>query len=161
MSSPSRSRDTMKSMMTAACCGLFLSTLLACNGDSDGGAGMSGAATCLPPLDLECDHTYGPTFDQFFERRIEDTCGSGGSLCHGPSGNKGNLTLDPDDPDAAYNALLDPDHGLVIPGDPECSMLIKRLESEDPDFVMPVRQPLMPGELCAIRKWVANGAERR
>jgi hypothetical protein len=146
-------------MMTAACCVLFLS-LLACNGDSDGGAGMSGAGACLPPLDLECTPSYGPTFDEFFSRRIEQTCGAGGVSCHGPTGNKGNLILDPDDPDAAYDALLDPDHGLVIPGDPECSLMIKRIESEDPDFVMPVRQPLMPGERCAIRQWVANGAER-
>src|SRR5688500_18074010 len=111
----------MKPTMKAACGVLFLATLLACNGDSDGGAGMSGASGCLPPLDLECSPSYSPTFDQIFSRRIEQTCGAGGVSCHGPTGNKGNLTLDPDDPDAAYRVLLDEDHGLVIPGDPECS----------------------------------------
>jgi hypothetical protein len=150
----------MKQTNKLACAVSILSMLLACNGSSEGAAGMSGGSACLPPLDLECTPSYGATFDQFFSRHIEGTCGAGGSFCHGPDGNKGGLTLDPRDPDAAYTALLDPAHGLVIPGDPECSTLIKRLESDDLDFVMPVRTPLMPGELCAIRKWVANGAER-
>jgi len=150
----------MNAMVKVARSAFMLAALLACDGSSQGGAGMGGADACLEPLDLECTPSYSPTYDQIFTRRIVPTCGAGGTSCHGPSGNKGNLTLDPNDPDAAYSALLEADHGLVVPGDPECSVMIQRLESDDLDFVMPVRQPLMPGELCSIRKWVANGAQR-
>lgn len=138
---------------------LCVAALLACGDDgSDGTAGMSGSGACLPALDLECSPTYPATFDNFYDQLIDDTCAI--SSCHGPAGNAGNLTFG--DADAAYQRLLDDSvhEPLVIPGDPECSMLIKRLESEDRDFVMPARNRLPPGERCAIRQWVANGAER-
>jgi hypothetical protein len=66
------------------------------------------------------------------------------------------------DADAAYDRLLndDVDDPLVVSSDPECSLLMKRLESKDLDFVMPARSPLDEMELCAIRQWIANGAER-
>jgi hypothetical protein len=66
------------------------------------------------------------------------------------------------DADAAYARLLNDDvpDPLVISGDPECSLLMKRLESDDLDFVMPARNPLDDDELCAIRHWIANGAQR-
>lgn len=140
---------------------LVITLVAACGDDTGGGAGMSGGGACLPALDLECTPAYPPTFDQIHTRHIAMTCGAGGTLCHGPMGNKGNLVLDRDDADQAYEALLDPSRGLVIPGDPECSTLIKRVESEDPSVVMPVGMRLMPGQRCAIRKWVADGAKRR
>jgi hypothetical protein len=37
---------------------------------------------------------------------------------------------------------------------------MKRLESSDPDWVMPVGDPLPEGERCAIAQWIANGAAR-
>lgn len=126
--------------------------LIACNGDD------SAASACLAELELECETEYEPTFENFHKFEIKQTCGTGGSLCHGPSGNKGNLTLDVDDADGAYDALVS--GGLVIPGDPECSVLIQRLESEDRSFVMPQGRQLSDEERCSIRKWVANGAER-
>jgi hypothetical protein len=137
-----------------------VATLGACTADdSDGGAGMSGGA-CLAPLDLECTPAYEPTFDQIYDRRIRGTCATGGGNCHGAEGNKGGLTMA--DADGAYNALLGVGlgHARVIAGDPECSVLIKRLESDDLSFVMPLGRPLSAGERCTIRQWVANGAER-
>jgi len=124
--------------------------LIACNGDDSGGS------ACLPQLELECVSSYDPTFDNFYAFEISQTCGANGSLCHAPAGNKGNLTLG--DPDDAYDALVG--GGLVVPGDPECSVLIQRLESDDPNFVMPQGRRLSAEERCAIRQWVANGAER-
>lgn len=117
---------------------------------------MSGGA-CLQPLELECDPRYPAKFDQIYERLIEGTCSA--APCHGAA-RAGNLMFG--DADAAYARLLndDVDDPLVIPGDPECSLLMKRLESDDLDFVMPVRDPLDDDELCAIRQWIANGAER-
>lgn len=130
---------------------VLLVQLAACNGD-DGSA----SASCLPELELDCERAYDPTFEEFYAREIEQTCGANGSSCHGPTGNKGNLTLG--DIDDAHDALIE--SGLVIPGDPECSPLIQRLESRDVNFVMPQGQRLEEEHLCAIRQWVANGAER-
>jgi hypothetical protein len=132
--------------------------LAACGDDGgNGGAGMNGGA-CLPDVELECTPRYPPTFDNIYSRLIDDTCAV--STCHGPTGNAGNLTFG--DADATYAALLNERRSepLVIPGDPECSLLIKRLESNDINFVMPPRSQLDPNERCAIRQWIAQGAER-
>jgi len=127
---------------------------------ADDGSSMNGGA-CLAELELDCTPTYPPTFDEIYARRLQRTCAANGGLCHGPEGAQGGLGFA--DADAAYQALLGDraGHPLVIPGDPECSVLIQRLESEDPNFVMPSRGPrLSAGQRCAIRQWVANGAER-
>jgi hypothetical protein len=136
----------------------FTAVLAACGDDGGGGgAGMSGGA-CLQPLELECTPSYPPTFDNIYSQLIDDTCAI--SACHSPASNAGNLSFG--DADAAYETLLNERRAepLVIPGDPECSVLMKRLESTDLDFVMPARSPLSANERCAIRQWVANGAER-
>jgi hypothetical protein len=148
----------MKLCIKALCAMSSCAAMLqACGDDGDGGtAGMSGDA-CLQPLELECDPRYPATFEQIHQRLIDRTCNA--APCHGVS-RAGNLMFG--NADAAYARLLNDevDEPLVIPGDPECSLLMKRLESEDPDFVMPVRDPLDDDELCAIRQWIANGAER-
>lgn len=127
-------------------------TLAACNGD-DG-------AQCLDPLPLDCSPTFQPTYEAFYENQLRSTCSAGGTTCHGPDGAMGGLVLS--DMDQAYEYLLGGVDGRarVIPGQPECSLLMQRLESDDPTFVMPVGSKLMEGERCAIRQWIANGAER-
>jgi Planctomycete cytochrome C len=134
----------------------------ACNDDDANGDGRdAGRANCLPALSLDCEPTYPATFEAFFEHRIARTCGaaSTGMSCHGPDGNQGGLVLS--DMDESYDALLGGIDGKprVIPGDPECSILMQRLESEDPEFVMPVGMRLSEGERCAVRQWIAAGAE--
>lgn len=114
---------------------------------------------CLDPLELDCSLTFAPTFESIFENRIQSTCGAAGNSCHGSEGQQGGLVLD--DIDVAYDSLLEgSDPPKVIPGDPECSPLMARLESDDPGFVMPVGAKLPEGERCAIRNWIAMGAEK-
>lgn len=147
------------SVRTKAFCNVLLcaAALQACGDDGGGGAAGTSGGGCLPPLDLECTPRYPPEFDEIYERLIEPTCSA--AACHG-EGRAGNLMFG--DADAAHARLLNDDvsHPLVIPGDPECSLLVKRLESDDLDFVMPARSPLDEDELCAIRQWVESGAER-
>ena len=145
----------MVSFMQRICASaVCIALLVACGDDGSGGtAGMNGGE-CLAPLDLECSPSYSPTFDEIYSRRIAPTCGAGGASCHGAMGHQAGLTLA--DADGAYDAL----RARLVPGDPECSLLMKRLESEDPEFVMPVGLRLSPGERCAFRLWIANGAER-
>jgi len=134
----------------------------ACGDDAGDGSGDGGSAGCLEALPLDCEPTFAPTFEAFYRNQISTTCGasSTGSSCHaGPDG-QGGLVLA--DADGAYDYLLGDIDGRarVIPGDPECSILVQRLESSDPDFVMPLGMPLSAGERCAVRQWIANGAER-
>ncbi len=63
-----------------------------------------------------------------------------------------------DEIDAAWSALVD--DGRVLPGDAACSLLITRLEADDPAAAMPPGSPLSEAERCAVRQWVDDGAPR-
>lgn len=114
----------------------------------------------MSELELDCSVTYEPTFEAIFANRMQETCGAGGRTCHSSSGAQGGLILD--DIDLAHELLLGSNGGeaRVIPGDPECSEMIRRIESNDEDYQMPPGDKLSEGERCAIRQWIANGALR-
>ncbi len=116
---------------------------------------------CLDALDLDCSLTFAPNFRSIFDNRLQTTCGAAGSSCHGDDGAQGGLVLT--DFDDAYDALLEGDRDTgprVIPGDPECSPLMIRLETTDAALLMPVGSQLPEGERCAVRQWIAEGAEK-
>jgi Planctomycete cytochrome C len=123
---------------------------LACGGDDQG-------AVCLDELPLDCQPAYQPTFENVFDNRLGMTCGASttGGSCHSEQGAMGGLVLQ--NADDAHDALLG---SAVLPGDPECSPLIRRIESDDPNFMMPPGNKLSAAERCAIRQWVAQGAKR-
>lgn len=142
----------------ALACGLLLA-LGACNGDDDGG----GEAACLQPLPLDCEVAFPPSFEAIYDNVISARCGitGAGGSCHGPEGMQGGLMLAGED--EAYDALLGEVDGeaRVVPGDPECSELVRRIESDDNDYRMPRGPtPLRDTERCAIRRWIAEGAMR-
>jgi hypothetical protein len=119
------------------------------------------APACLSQRSVECAPTYAPTFRAIFDNRLQVTCGAGGRSCHAAGGHQAGLVLS--DFDVAYDSLLGLDsagRARVIAGDPECSVLEQRLESDDSAVVMPVGAKLPEGELCAIRQWIANGATK-
>lgn len=150
-------RTPRTASLTLACSIAWSVTwLVGCAADDDAGA------TCLPELPRDCTPQYAPTFEAIFENRLAVTCGSpqtGGS-CHGPAGAQAGLVLST--PEDAYARLLGDFDGnaRVIPGDPECSPLMKRLESSDPSTVMPPMSPLGEAERCSILLWIDRGAER-
>jgi hypothetical protein len=82
--------------------------------------------------------------------------------CHGPDpkARKGKLRLD----DRA-DALRDRGgYAVIVPGDPEQSELIARIEDEDDTVRMPppeMKFQLTPAEKQALRRWIAAGAEYR
>jgi hypothetical protein len=117
------------------------------------------ATACLPEVDAGCELTFLPTFDAFYGNHIERGCAAG-APCHGEGARSGLVLAG--GPDAAYAALLGEGDGraYVVPGDPGCSELVQRLESDDVDFVMPRGEPLPDGAQCSVRTWVENGAER-
>jgi hypothetical protein len=146
----------VSAVLRDGCAWLLLAALTGACGSSE-----SAGPPCLSELSLDCSPTYAPTFRAIFDNRLQVTCGAGGRSCHSSSGRQAGLVLD--DFDAAYAALLGSDaagRARVVPGDPECSLLEQRLESNDSDYVMPVGAKLKDGELCAVRQWIASGAKK-
>jgi hypothetical protein len=118
---------------------------------------------CLEALALDCQPAYPPTFRNLFDNELGNTCGSSvtGSSCHSAQGAMGGLVLETFD--AAHAHLLGEADGRarVLPGDPECSLLMQRLESTDTQFRMPPGASSLPENVrCAFRQWIANGAEK-
>jgi hypothetical protein len=114
-------------------------------------------STCLEALPGDCAALYEPVFEQVYQQTLASKCAVPGGACHAAAGAKGGLALE--GIDAAYDNLL-ADGVRVVPGDPECSVLVHRLESTDSSFVMPVGAPLSQAERCAIQEWIRNGALR-
>ncbi|MGA1467171.1 MAG: DUF1553 domain-containing protein [Phycisphaerales bacterium] len=78
--------------------------------------------------------------------------------CHGPdpSSREANLRLD-----LREGALADLGDGFhaIVPGDPDGSEAIFRVQSEDADLRMPPKgEPLTEQEIKILRRWIAEGA---
>lgn len=98
----------------------------------------------------------------FAEVQSEVMPGCAFSSCHGSS--TGGLLLDGTSSD--YDRLVDvasaaaPGETLVIPGDPDNSYLVKKLEGAA-DIVgdpMPQMGPLSDDKIQLVRDWIAGGA---
>ena len=132
-------------------------TLLAVYLAGCGDEGASEETPCLPtPTAADCTPQYEPTFENVYKNTITLRCATGGGACHLAEGAQGNLILE--GLDAAYDALVDA--GRVIPGDPDCSMMIKRLFATRSTGLMPPGSPLSEPERCAVTEWVRRGATR-
>lgn len=101
-----------------------------------------------------------PTFTNVRDEVLLPTCGF--STCHGAG--TGGLTLDEA---GAYDALVDvdstgsPGNTLVIPGDPDNSYLVRKLEG-GPDIAgdqMPPGGQIADDQLQLVRDWIEAGAQ--
>ncbi len=100
-----------------------------------------------------------------FNRDVQPILASNCFSCHGPDpGNrKAGLRLDLEE--AAFRKR--PGHpDAIIPGHPELSELIKRVESKDPHHLMPQSpqgdaKPMKPEEIAVLKEWVKEGAVYR
>ena len=133
--------------------------LAGCSGGSDN-ADASIDPPCVTGLDAGCMASYSPpTFDTIFTNIFQPNCAVGTGTCHTSDFAAGGIVFA--DAGAAYDTLLGVDGGTpyVLPGNPGCSTLMKRLESNDPNYHMP-RGPnfLSAGDLCTIVQWIAGGA---
>jgi hypothetical protein len=151
---------TFPSLTTLArVAGLFAASvaLLGCGEDKPP------ASSCDTPPQQRCEASIPTTYDAIYDQIIRQGCGGSatGASCHGPEGKKGGLLLA--DREQAYSYLLGDVDGRVrvTAGSPECSGLVHRLDSDDPSFRMPLGPPkLSEGLRCAVRQWIAMGAER-
>lgn len=111
--------------------------------------------------------TYAPTFNAVFDEVFEhNLCTS--EFCHGLGG----TTLNFSTKRAGYDSLVEreatgskcKDRGLtlVVPGDPEASLLFQKVSTDTPPCG--ARMPHFPGlvinarEIEQIRQWIALGA---
>ncbi len=84
--------------------------------------------------------------------------------CHGPDANKRKAGLRLDQQAGAYAELKkNKGHFAIVPGFPEKSELISRIESNDPSLLMPLPEShltkLNRDEINLFRQWIKDGAK--
>ncbi len=93
-----------------------------------------------------------------YARDIRPILGAQCAGCHNATTAKtpavsGGLALD------AYSTIIKGKPGVVVPGKPDASELVKRLETKNPKLRMPKGgEPLPPAQIDLIRRWIAGGA---
>lgn len=97
-----------------------------------------------------------PGFNHDIRPILSDRC----FACHGPDADarEANLRLD-----LAETALADlGGYHAIVPGKPDESELIRRIESDDPEVLMPPPDShltLSAGEKAMLRRWIEEGAK--
>jgi len=142
----------------SACYLVFGAVLAGCAGDP-----AVPSQTCLQPFTEACQPSLDPTYSELYPKLFEPRCGGAGvgNACHGKAGLQGGLGLY--DLDSAYDFLLGHagNQAAVLPGDPECSPLMERLETDNLERRMPRGAAQLPaGVRCAVRLWIKQGAAR-
>ena len=107
--------------------------------------------------------TAGRSLD--FNQDVQPILAARCYACHGPDPEmrKAGLRLDL----AEYAMKKRPGHpDAIVPGHPEKSELIKRIESHDPHYLMPQTQqgdakPMSAGEIATLKEWIREGAVYR
>jgi len=127
--------------------------------------GILGACALL--LFLGRDDGAGPVavlpervdFNYHIRPILSDRC----FKCHGPDAGKREAGLRLDIEEAAFAALKDdPEHFVIVRGDPEASELYHRITASDTSVLMPPpssKLSLTPFEVDLIGRWIRQGAE--
>ena len=100
-----------------------------------------------------------------FNQDVQPILASNCFSCHGPDPEmrKANFRLDLEE-SAFKKRPGKPD--AIVPGHPESSELVRRIESKDPHYLMPQSplgeaKPMKPEEVAILKQWVAEGAHYR
>ena len=100
-----------------------------------------------------------------FNQDVQPILASNCFSCHGPDPEMRKAGLRLDLEESAFKKR--PGHpDAIVPGYPEKSELIKRIESTDPHHLMPQNsqgeaKPMKPQEIAILREWVKEGAVYR
>jgi hypothetical protein len=120
------------------------------------GGGCAPDEECAVSQGADCSPLYAPTYENVYANTLKPTCGQAGTACHAAEGAQGGFKIG--ELESTYDELLQ--NQLIIPGEPGCSLVVRRLETDDPTLLMPPGAGLSAPELCAIETWIANGASR-
>ncbi len=88
-----------------------------------------------------------------FDRDVQPILSEHCFLCHGPDKQEANLRLD----QSGVAERL----GFIVPGKPDRSELVARIESDDPGTRMPpekAKRPLSQADQATLRRWIQDGA---
>ena len=129
------------------CAGVFLCTMVGCHSGQ--------------PTRVIGKGTQRLDFNQDVQPILASNCFS----CHGPDPQvrKGELRLDLEE--SAFRKR--PGHpDAIVPGHPDQSELIKRIESKDPHHLMPQSpqgeaKPMTPADIAVLKEWIKEGAVYR
>jgi uncharacterized membrane protein len=83
---------------------------------------------------------------------LETTC----QRCHNPNRMRRSGRLDLSTLDTATHGGRS--GAALVPGNPDESLIMMRITSDDEEVRMPPTEPLTPAEIEAMRKWIADGA---
>jgi hypothetical protein len=125
------------------------------------GAGIRILVLLSVVLSTAC--TREPATTVSFNDTVQPILSENCYLCHGPdaSTRKAGLRLDKAEFAYAPHEQFGP---AIIPGKPDRSPLVKRIEASDPRERMPppeAHKTLEPEEIALLRQWVQEGAEYR
>ncbi len=77
--------------------------------------------------------------------------------CHGSKSQEGSLQLNAR---SAAFGVADSDEAIIVAGDPDTSLLIRRLVDPNDGDIMPVDgEPLSAKEISVLKRWIAAGAD--
>jgi hypothetical protein len=100
-----------------------------------------------------------------FNQDVQPILASNCFSCHGPDPEMRKAGLRLDLEESAFRKR--PGHpDAIVPGHPEKSELIKRIESHDPHYLMPQNpqgeaRPMKPEEIAVLKEWIKEGAVYR
>ena len=100
-----------------------------------------------------------------FNQDVQPILASNCFSCHGPDPEMRKAGLRLDLEESAFKKR--PGHpDAIVPGHPERSELIKRIESKDPHYLMPQSpqgeaKPMKPADIAILKEWVKEGAVYR
>lgn len=91
-----------------------------------------------------------------FFREVQPLLSEHCSECHGGVKRKGGINFS-----NRHDAFAEAESGgiAIVPGDLEKSELVHRVSTDDEDDRMPPAEPLAPGEVDILKRWIAEGAE--
>jgi len=121
------------------------------------------AAALAMTMTVGCNRAQSRRLD--FNQDVQPILASRCFSCHGPDPEmrKAGLRLD-----LAEWAMKKRDgrRDAIVPGHPEKSELVKRIESKDPKYLMPQNaqgeaKPMHPDEIATLREWIKQGAVYR
>lgn len=133
---------------------LLLTPIVSCGDD---GGEEATQPRCIELPAEPCNPDYTPTFDRIFDETLKRSCSQTNS-CHNAEGRQGGLSFT--DIAESHALLLGQVDGKarVVPNDAACSELIVRTHEVGKPWQMPPGTELRPGERCALRQWIQNGA---
>ncbi len=105
--------------------------------------GQSPSNIVFPPNNVSYQYQVQPLFNQ--------ACNL--SACHGDGAHESALVL------TSYSSLMFQLPGIVIPGKPDQSTLVLRIQGSAGQRMPPNTNPLNDNQIAGIRTWIAEGAK--